>query len=97
MQLAEKFNQIEVEGRQLGEVWYEATEFKIHATEIANQIAAIALDVTGGYGYKKGPLERIYRDVRAGLVLAPSNHLARELVAKEMVGLPPELWTQGGE
>ncbi|WP_127530929.1 acyl-CoA dehydrogenase family protein [Paenibacillus kobensis] len=97
MQLAEKFNQIQAEGRLLGEVWYEATEFKIHATEIANQIAGIALDVTGGYGYKKGPLERIYRDVRAGLVLAPSNHLARELVAKEMVGLPPELWTQGGE
>ncbi|MGO4108388.1 acyl-CoA dehydrogenase family protein [Paenibacillus sp. YAF4_2] len=97
LSLAEKYNRYEAEGRPLGELWYEATEFKIHATEVANQVVSIAMDVTGGYGYKKGTIERLYRDVRAGLVLAPSNHLARELVGKELVGQPPELFTQGGE
>ncbi|WP_201008323.1 acyl-CoA dehydrogenase family protein [Paenibacillus glycanilyticus] len=97
LSLAEKYNRYEAEGRPLGELWYEATEFKIHATEIANQVVSVAMDVTGGYGYKKGTIERLYRDVRAGLVLAPSNHLARELVGKELVGQPPELFTQGGE
>ncbi|WP_053372120.1 acyl-CoA dehydrogenase family protein [Paenibacillus sp. FJAT-27812] len=97
LSLAEKYNRYEAEGRLLGELWYEGTEFKIHATEIANQVVSIAMDVTGGYGYKKGVVERLYRDVRAGLVLAPSNHLARELVGKDLVGLPPELFTAGGE
>jgi alkylation response protein AidB-like acyl-CoA dehydrogenase len=97
LQLATKFNEYEAAGIPLGELWYEATEFKVHATETANQIAAIALDVTGGYGYKKGPIERIYRDVRAGLALAPSNHLARDLISKNLVGLPTELWTPGGD
>lgn len=97
LSLAEKYTRYEAEGRPLGELWYEATEFKIHATEVANQVVSIAMDVTGGYGYKKGTIERLYRDVRAGLVLAPSNHLARELVGKELVGQPPELFTQGGE
>lgn len=97
LSLAEKYNRYEAEGRPLGELWYEATEFKIHATEVANQVVSVAMDVTGGYGYKKGTIERLYRDVRAGLVLAPSNHLARELVGKELVGQPPELFTQGGE
>lgn len=95
-QLAEAFNGYEAEGTLLGELWYEGTEFKIHATETANQVAVAALDVTGGYGYKKGAIERLYRDVRAGLALTPSNHLARELVGKELVGLPPELFAQGG-
>ncbi|RXZ79147.1 acyl-CoA dehydrogenase [Paenibacillaceae bacterium] len=95
--LADKFNRYEAEGRPLGELWYEGTEFKIHATEAANQVANIALDVTGGYGYKKGPIERIYRDVRAGLVLTPSNNLARELVGKHLVDLPTELFTTGGD
>lgn len=97
LSLAAKFNQYEAEGRPLGELWYEATEFKIHVTEIANQIASIAMDVTGGYGYKKGVVERLYRDVRAGLVLAPSNHVARDIVGKDLVGLPLELFIQGGE
>ncbi|MFF2094322.1 acyl-CoA dehydrogenase family protein [Paenibacillus sp. NPDC058174] len=95
--LADKYNRYEAEGRLLGELWYEATEFKIHATEVANQVVSIAMDVTGGYGYKKGTIERLYRDVRAGLVLAPSNHLARELVGKDLVGQPPELFTPGGD
>ncbi|MHA7962695.1 acyl-CoA dehydrogenase family protein [Paenibacillus sp. CAU 1782] len=96
-ELSAKFSQYEAQGTPLGELWYEGAEFKIHATEVANQAAGVALDVTGGYGYKKGPIERIYRDVRAGLALTPSNNLARELVGKQLVGLPAELWTPGGD
>ncbi len=29
--------------------------------------SSIAMDVTGGYGYKRGPIERLYRDARAGM------------------------------
>lgn len=95
--LAKKFDETIEKKGQLGDLWYKATEFKIYCTEVANKIAQISLDITGGYGYTKGIFERLYRDVRAGKALAPSNHLARELIAKDIVGLPTELWSEGGE
>ncbi|REK60877.1 MAG: acyl-CoA dehydrogenase [Cohnella sp.] len=97
LQLAAGLNVLEAEGRPLGELWYEGTKFKIHATEAAIKVAEIALNVTGGYGYKKGPIERLYRDVRAGFALTPSNIVAREIVGKNLVELPSELWVQGGD
>ncbi|MBS4178675.1 acyl-CoA dehydrogenase family protein [Lederbergia citrea] len=69
-------------------------EFKVHASESANQVAQIAMDVAGGYGYKKGILERLYRDARAGIVMGPSNNLARELIGKEIVGIDTALWPE---
>ncbi|NMD70961.1 acyl-CoA dehydrogenase [Bacillus sp. DNRA2] len=95
--LAKKFNEFEAEGKAFGELWYEATEFKIFATEAANKVANIAMDVTGGYGYKKGPIERLYRDARAGIVLSPSNNLAKDIIGKNLVGLPSEFYEEGGE
>jgi alkylation response protein AidB-like acyl-CoA dehydrogenase len=73
------------------------TEFKVHTSEVANQVAQIALDISGGYGYKRGLLERLYRDARAGIVMGPSNHIAREWIGKVTVGIPLELWYKNGE
>ena len=56
-----------------------------------------ALDVSGGYGYKRGPLERAYRDARAAIGMGPSNNIAREWIGKTLVGLPLELFEAGGE
>lgn len=47
-------------------------KYKIHASKAANRVAPIAMDVAAGYGYKKGTLERLYRDARAGIVMRPS-------------------------
>ncbi|MGJ0452104.1 MAG: acyl-CoA dehydrogenase family protein [Methylocystis sp.] len=73
------------------------TEFKVHASETANVAAAAALTVTGGYGYKKGALERYFRDARAGIGMGPSNIIARDWIGKTSVGLPLELFYEGGE
>ena len=73
------------------------TEFKVHASEIANLAASVALTVTGGYGYKKGALERYFRDARAGIGMGPSNIIARDWIGKTSVGLPLELFYEGGE
>lgn len=70
----------------------ELLEFKIYASDSANELAQIGLDVSGGFGYKRGPLERLYRDARAGMVMGPSNHLAREMIGKGLVGLDGDLW-----
>ena len=56
-----------------------------------------ALDISGGYGYKRGPLERFFRDARAAIAMGPSNNIAREWIGKSLVGLPLELFEAGGE
>jgi len=68
--------------------------FKIHASETVNVIAQAAMDITGGYGYKIGKLERFYRDARAGIVMGPSNNLARDILAKQIVGSSDDLWEE---
>ncbi|PAF22065.1 hypothetical protein CHH49_05445 [Terribacillus saccharophilus] len=68
--------------------------FKIHASDTVNKIAQIAMDITGGYGYKIGKLERFYRDARAGIVMGPSNNLAREILAKQLIGISDDLWKE---
>jgi alkylation response protein AidB-like acyl-CoA dehydrogenase len=66
--------------------------FKIYASDTVNEIAQIAMDITGGYGYKIGKLERFYRDARAGIVMGPSNNLAREILANQLIGISDDLW-----
>jgi alkylation response protein AidB-like acyl-CoA dehydrogenase len=84
-------------GKPQGEILIPLTEFKVHAAEVANAAARRALDVSGGYGYKRGPLERAFRDARAAIGMGPSNNIAREWIGKTLVGLPLELFEAGGE
>jgi alkylation response protein AidB-like acyl-CoA dehydrogenase len=84
-------------GKPQGEILIPLTEFKVHAAEVANVAARRALDVSGGYGYKRGYLERNFRDARAAIAMGPSNNIAREWIGKTLVGLPLELFEAGGE
>ena len=69
-------------------------EFKVYASEIANEIAQIAMDIAGGFGYQVGTLERLYRDARAGIVMGPSNNLARDLIGKDIAGIHTPFWPE---
>lgn len=95
--LAKQLDALQAEGRQQGELLIPLVEFKVQAAEVANKATQAALNVSGGYGYKRGTLERLYRDARAGIVMGPSNNIAREWIRKALVGLPLELWYEGGE
>jgi alkylation response protein AidB-like acyl-CoA dehydrogenase len=95
--LAERLDALWFAGKPQGELLIPLTEFKVHSAEVANVVARRALDVSGGYGYKRGPLERAYRDVRAAIGMGPSNNIAREWIGKTLVGLPLELFEAGGE
>jgi alkylation response protein AidB-like acyl-CoA dehydrogenase len=95
--LAEQLDALWVAGKPQGELLIALTEFKVHAAEVANAVTRRALDVSGGYGYKRGPLERAYRDARAAIGMGPSNNIAREWIGKTLVGLPLELFEAGGE
>jgi alkylation response protein AidB-like acyl-CoA dehydrogenase len=95
--LARRLDAIWRAGKPQGEILIPLTEFKVHAAEVANSVTRRALDVSGGYGYKRGPLERAYRDARAAIGMGPSNNIAREWIGKTLVGLPLELFEAGGE
>jgi len=95
--LALELDQLQAAGRPQGELLLPLTEFKVHAAEVANRVAKLTLDVSGGYGYKRGPLERAFRDARAAIGMGPSNNIAREWIGKTLVGLPLELFEAGGE
>jgi alkylation response protein AidB-like acyl-CoA dehydrogenase len=95
--LAEQLDELQAAGKPQGEILLALTEFKVHAAEVANRVTKLALDVSGGYGYKRGPLERSFRDARAAIGMGPSNNIAREWIGKTLVGLPLELFEAGGE
>ena len=95
--LARQLDELQAAAQPQGLLLLALTEFKVHAAEVANISARNALDVSGGYGYKKGPIERIFRDARAGIGMGPSNNIAREWIGKALVGLPLELFEAGGE
>jgi len=95
--LARELDELWTSGKPQGELLIPLTEFKVHAAEVANFATRRALDVSGGYGYKRGPLERAFRDARAAIAMGPSNNIAREWIGKTLVGLPLELFEAGGE
>jgi alkylation response protein AidB-like acyl-CoA dehydrogenase len=95
--LAAQLDTYQAAGKPQGELVLPLVEFKVHASEVAAKVTASGLDVAGGYGYKRGPLERFFRDARAGVVMGPSNNIAREWLGKSLVGLPLELWEVGGD
>jgi len=95
--LAAQLDALQAQGKPQGELLFPLIELKVHAAEVAAEVTQKGLDVSGGYGYKRGALERYFRDARAGLVMGPSNNIAREWLGKNLVGLPLELWEVGGE
>ena len=95
--LAVRLDELWAAGKPQGEILLPLTEFKVHAAEVVNEVTRLALDVSGGYGYKRGPLERFYRDARAAIGMGPSNNIAREWIGKNLVNLPLELFEANGE
>jgi alkylation response protein AidB-like acyl-CoA dehydrogenase len=95
--LAVQLDELQALGKPQGELLLPLTEFKVHAAEVVNQVTSLALDVSGGYGYRRGPLERSFRDARAAIGMGPSNNIAREWLGKSLVNLPLELFEANGE
>jgi len=62
---------------------------KIAATEAAAAVTERAMRIGGGQAYSRSlPLERHWRDARAGAVMAPTNDVLREWLGKILTGLP---------
>lgn len=71
---------------------------KVTAVDNAIRVVDLALRLVGGVGlHKQYPLERYYRDVRAGLSHPPIEDRAREQIGKSVLGLsvPPPAGPSG--
>jgi alkylation response protein AidB-like acyl-CoA dehydrogenase len=58
---------------------------KVRAAEMAQRVAAAAMDVLGGHGYvRTHPLERIYRDAKAFSYTEGTGDIQRIIIWREM-------------
>lgn len=63
---------------------------KLHATEMAIDVAHKALQVHGGHGYRRElPLERYYRDARGLTLHFTPSELLKSMLGRMLMGMPP--------
>lgn len=64
----------------------EASMAKLFASETANAVAYMALQIHGGYGYTKNyKIERLFRDARATTIYEGTSEIQRIVIAREMI------------
>lgn len=64
-------------------------ESKAAAGEAATEVTDLAMRVCGGAAFRKEVgVERIFRDARAGLVMAPTTDVLYDFIGKAVCGLP---------
>jgi butyryl-CoA dehydrogenase len=65
----------------------EAAMVKLFGAEVADRVVNNMLQIHGGYGYIKDyPIERMYRDVRAGRIFEGTSEIQRFIVAADIIG-----------
>ncbi|MHC5348356.1 acyl-CoA dehydrogenase family protein [Metapseudomonas furukawaii] len=66
----------------------EASQAKLFASEIAEQVCSSAIQVHGGYGYLEDyPVEKYYRDARITQIYEGSSEVQRLVIARELANL----------
>ena len=64
----------------------EGSMAKLFATETANRVCDVAVQVHGGYGYiDEFPVERHYRDVRASTLYEGTSEVQRLVISRELL------------
>ncbi|WP_297834419.1 acyl-CoA dehydrogenase family protein [Pseudomonas sp.] len=67
----------------------EASQAKLFASEMAEDVCSKAVQIHGGYGYLEDyPVERYYRDVRITQIYEGSSEIQRLLIARELRNYP---------
>ncbi|TNE70566.1 acyl-CoA dehydrogenase [bacterium] len=61
----------------------EAAMAKIRASEVAEKVASMAIDLYGGYGYvKEYPVEKFWRDAKIGKIYEGTSNMQLQTIAK---------------
>jgi alkylation response protein AidB-like acyl-CoA dehydrogenase len=61
----------------------EAAMAKLFASQMANQVCAVAVELFGGYGYSREyPVEKFYRDAKIGTIYEGTSNMQLQTIAK---------------
>ncbi len=65
----------------------EAAMCKIFASEVAERVTSLAVNLYGGYGFVKDyPVEKLYRDAKIGQIYEGTSNLQLQTIAKQILG-----------
>jgi alkylation response protein AidB-like acyl-CoA dehydrogenase len=65
----------------------QAAMCKLFASEVAERIASLAVNLFGGYGFVKDyPVEKLYRDAKIGQIYEGTSNLQLQTIAKQILG-----------
>jgi alkylation response protein AidB-like acyl-CoA dehydrogenase len=65
----------------------EAAICKIYASEVAERITSLAVNLFGGNGFvKEYPVEKLYRDQKIGQIYEGTSNLQLQTIAKQILG-----------
>jgi alkylation response protein AidB-like acyl-CoA dehydrogenase len=65
----------------------EAAMCKIFASEVAERVTSLAVNLFGGNGFVKDyPVEKLYRDAKIGQIYEGTSNLQLQTIAKQMLG-----------
>ena len=61
----------------------EAAMAKLHSSQIAEQVASLAVNLYGGYGYVRDyPVEKYYRDCKIGQIYEGTSNMQKQTIAR---------------
>jgi alkylation response protein AidB-like acyl-CoA dehydrogenase len=64
----------------------EAAMCKLFASEVAERVTSLAVNLFGGYGYVKDyPVEKLYRDAKIGQIYEGTSNLQLQTIAKQIL------------
>ncbi len=64
----------------------EAAMCKLHASEAAERVASLAVNLFGGYGFVKDyPVEKLYRDAKIGQIYEGTSNLQLQTIARQIL------------
>jgi len=67
----------------------EAAMGKLFASEVAERVTSLAVNLFGGYGFVKDyPVEKLYRDAKIGQIYEGTSNLQLQTIARQIMGTP---------
>jgi len=65
----------------------EAAMTKLFASQVAERVASLAVEIHGGYGFTKDyPVEKFYRDAKIGKIYEGTSNMQLQTIAKMLLG-----------
>ncbi len=65
----------------------QAAMSKLFASEMAERVTSLAINLLGGYGYVKDyPVEKLWRDTKIGQIYEGTSNLQLQTIAKQLLG-----------